>query len=108
MLPSKDKGERKMLPHEINDVIGNMKPDNAKKGGGQVAAVKLSRAEGKQPFTGVPGGGMPGGMPGGMQMGGGMLPAMSGMAYGPRVVSKMLPIDPNDTSSFSINIPQAP
>ena len=51
---------------------------------------------------GVGGGGMGGGMAGL----GGMLPAMSALGYGPRVVSKTLPIDPNDTSSFSINIPQ--
>ena len=53
------------------------------------------------------GGGMGGGgMAGGMAGLGGMLPAMSTLGYGPRVVSKTLPIDPNDTSSFSINIPQ--
>ena len=28
------------------------------------------------------------------------------MAYGPRVVSKRAPIDPNDKSAFTINIPQ--
>ena len=47
---------------------------------------------------------MGGGMGGGMS--GGMLPAMSAMGYGPRVVSKIHPVDPNDASSFSINIPQ--
>ena len=28
------------------------------------------------------------------------------MAYGPRVVSKRVPVDPNDKSAFTINIPQ--
>jgi hypothetical protein len=34
------------------------------------------------------------------------LPQMASMAYGPRVVSKRAPIDPNDKSAFTINIPQ--
>ncbi|KOO21444.1 myosin-like protein [Chrysochromulina tobinii] len=31
---------------------------------------------------------------------------LSSLAYGPRVVSKRAPIDPNDKSAFTINIPQ--
>lgn len=38
--------------------------------------------------------------------GGGMLPQMAGMAYGPRVVTKRQPVDPNDKSAFTINVPQ--
>ena len=33
-------------------------------------------------------------------------PQMAGMAYGPRVISRRAPIDPNDKSAFTINIPQ--
>jgi len=38
--------------------------------------------------------------------GGAGLPQLSALAYGPRVVSKRAPIDPNDKSAFTINIPQ--
>jgi len=38
--------------------------------------------------------------------GGAGLPQLSSLAYGPRVVSKRAPIDPNDKSAFTINIPQ--
>ena len=34
------------------------------------------------------------------------LPQMSSLSYGPRVVSKRVPVDPNDKSAFTINIPQ--
>ena len=34
------------------------------------------------------------------------LPQMAAMSYGPRVVSKRVPVDPNDKSAFTINIPQ--
>ena len=34
------------------------------------------------------------------------LPQLASLAYGPRVVSKRAPIDPNDKSAFTINIPQ--
>ena len=34
------------------------------------------------------------------------LPQLSALSYGPRVVSKRAPIDPNDKSAFTINIPQ--
>ena len=52
-----------------------------------------------------------GGAPQRQQMDGGGdiragLPQMSAMSYGPRVVSKRVPIDPNDKSAFTINIPQ--
>ena len=106
---------RHLMPHEILEAMGS--PRDAAKGGtrpraataGMVAAVKLSKqrsAEGGG-GGGTGGGGMGGGgMAGGMAGLGGMLPAMSALGYGPRVVYKTLPIDPNDTSSFSINIPQ--
>ena len=95
---------RHLMPHEILDAMGS--PRDAAKGmtrpraatAGMQAAVKLSKQRSKELSSG-------GGMGGG-GMAGGMLPAMSAMSYGPRVVSKTLPIDPNDTSSFAINIPQ--
>ena len=104
---------RHLMPHEILEAMGS--PRDAAKGGtrpraataGMVAAVKLSKQRSAEGGGGTGGGGMGfGGMGGGMAGLGGMLPAMSALGYGPRVVSKTLPIDPNDTSSFSINIPQ--
>ena len=100
---------RHLMPHEILDAMGS--PRDAAKGmtrpraatAGMQAAVKLSKQRSKELSSG---GGMGGGGMGGGGMAGGMLPAMSAMGYGPRVVSKTLPIDPNDTSSFAINIPQ--
>ena len=106
---------RHLMPHEILEAMGS--PRDAAKGGtrpraataGMVAAVKLSKQRSAEAGGGggTGGGGVGGGgMGGGMAGLGGMLPAMSALGYGPRVVSKTLPIDPNDTSSFSINIPQ--
>ena len=100
---------RHLMPHEILDAMGS--PRDAAKGmtrpraatAGMQAAVKLSKQRSKELSSG---GGMGGGGMGGGGMAGGMLPTMSAMGYGPRVVSKTLPIDPNDTSSFAINIPQ--
>lgn len=100
---------RHLMPHEILDAMGS--PRDAAKGmtrpraatAGMQAAVKLSKQRSKELSSG---GGMGGGGMAGGGMVGGMLPAMSAMGYGPRVVSKTLPIDPNDTSSFAINIPQ--
>jgi len=43
---------------------------------------------------------------GGGQVAGPGLPQMASLSYGPRVVSKRAPIDPNDKSAFTINIPQ--
>ena len=99
----KNKG-RQMLPHEITNVIGDMgsAKEQTRKGGPEKTAVKLSR----QPQASTGGGGAASMGGGGSMATGGMLPMMAGMAYGPRVVSKTMPIDPQDTSSFSINIPQ--
>lgn len=99
--------QRHMMPHEIASVIGDMVTSpremttKPKKGQPVQAAVKLSQQRSSLEKQGGGGGG---GMSG-SGMAGGMLPAISAMGYGPRVVSKTLPIDPNDTSSFSINIP---
>jgi len=50
--------------------------------------------------------GAPGEGGGGGHMTAAGLPMQASLGYGPRVVSKRAPIDPNDKSAFSINIPQ--
>ena len=57
--------------------------------------------------TAAPGGdmGSMGDMSGAFETASG-LPQLASLSYGPRVVSKRVPIDPNDKSAFTINIPQ--